>query len=90
MTTYYTPARLGPEAAAAAAELAIGAHLALGLQDVSRTDAIVDAQGRVQFLEVNVSPGLTETSMLPMSVEAAGEDLGRRLLIADRTGHRPG
>ncbi|SDO63205.1 D-alanine-D-alanine ligase [Nakamurella panacisegetis] len=76
LTTYYTPARLDPEAAGAAAELAIGAHKALGLQDISRTDAIVDANGVVQFLEVNVSPGLTETSMLPMSVEAAGEDLG--------------
>ncbi len=76
LTTYYTPARLTPEVAAAAADLAIGAHRALGLQDISRTDAIVDADGRVQFLEVNVSPGLTETSMLPMSVEAAGEDLG--------------
>ena len=54
----------------------MGAHRALGLKDVSRTDAIVDEDGRVQFLEVNVSPGLTETSMLPMSVEAAGEDLG--------------
>jgi D-alanine-D-alanine ligase len=77
LTTYYTPARLTPESAAAAAELAVGAHRALGLQDISRTDAIVDADGHVQFLEVNVSPGLTETSMLPMSVEAAGEDLGR-------------
>jgi D-alanine-D-alanine ligase len=76
LTTYHTPARLPPEAAADAARLAIGAHRALGLRDVSRTDAIVDAQGRVQFLEVNVSPGLTETSMLPMSVLAGGEDLG--------------
>ncbi len=76
LTTYYVPARLSPEIALAAADLAIGAHRALGLQDVSRTDAIVDAAGQVQFLEVNVSPGLTETSMLPMSVEAAGEDLG--------------
>jgi len=76
LTTYHTPARLSIAAATAAADLAIGAHLALGLQDISRTDAIIDTQGRVQFLEVNVSPGLTETSMLPMSVEAAGEDLG--------------
>jgi D-alanine-D-alanine ligase len=76
LTTYHTPARLTPEVAEAAAALAIGAHQALGLQDISRTDAIVDAEGRVQFLEVNVSPGLTETSMLPMSVVAAGEDLG--------------
>ena len=76
LTTYYTPARLTSEIASAAAALAVGAHRALGLQDISRTDAIVDASGVVQFLEVNVSPGLTETSMLPMSVEAAGEDLG--------------
>ena len=76
LTTYHTPARLTDAAAAAAAELAIGAHRALALQDFSRTDAIVDAAGQVHFLEVNVSPGLTETSMLPMSVAAAGEDLG--------------
>ncbi len=76
LTTYHTPARLSPDVAEAAAKLAIGAHGALGLQDISRTDAIVDSQSRVQFLEVNVSPGLTETSMLPMSVVAAGEDLG--------------
>lgn len=76
MTTYYTPARLTAESAAAAAELAVAAHVTLGLRDLSRTDAMVDAQGRVHFLEVNVSPGLTETSMLPMAVSAAGEDLG--------------
>ena len=32
--------------------------------------------GEVHFLEVNVSPGLTETSMFPMAVEAAGYELG--------------
>lgn len=76
LTTYHTPARLTGEIAAAAAAVAIGAHRALALQDLSRTDAIVDSSGQVHFLEVNVSPGLTETSMLPMSVAAAGEDLG--------------
>jgi D-alanine-D-alanine ligase len=30
----------------------------------------------VQFLEVNVSPGMTETSLLPLAVEAAGLELG--------------
>jgi D-alanine-D-alanine ligase len=58
------------------AELALGAHRALRLRDVSRTDAVVAADGTVQFLEVNVSPGLTETSLLPMSVLAAGRDVG--------------
>lgn len=76
MTTYHTPARLSPASAAAVAEAAVRAHEALGLRDLSRTDAIVTADGDVQFLEVNVSPGMTETSMLPMSVEAAGLELG--------------
>ncbi|WP_037363975.1 D-alanine--D-alanine ligase family protein [Nakamurella lactea] len=76
MTTYHTPARLDEAGRAAAAELAVAAHRILGLRDVSRTDAIVDESGTVQFLEVNVSPGLTETSLLPMAVEAAGESLG--------------
>jgi D-alanine-D-alanine ligase len=76
LTTYYTPARLDKEAADRAAVLALGAHEVLGLRDLSRTDAIVDPDGRVHFLEVNVSPGLTETSLLPMSVAAAERDLG--------------
>jgi D-alanine-D-alanine ligase len=75
-TTYHTPARLSPSVAAAVADVAVRAHAALGLRDLSRTDAIVTAEGTVQFLEVNVSPGMTETSMLPMSVEAAGLELG--------------
>ena len=75
-TTYHTPARLSDESSRAAADLALAAHRTLGLRDVSRMDAIVDAQGIVQFLEVNVSPGLTETSMLPMAVAAEGLDLG--------------
>ena len=76
LTTYFTPARLTEKVAAAAADLAIGAHRALGLRDLSRTDAIATEDGVVHFLEVNVSPGLTETSMLPMSVAEAGLDLG--------------
>lgn len=75
-TTYHTPARLDSDAAATVADLAVTAHRVLGLRDVSRTDAIVTADGTAHFLEVNVSPGLTETSMLPMSVAAAGRDLG--------------
>jgi D-alanine-D-alanine ligase len=76
LTTFHTPARLDPAIAATVGELAVTAHRLLGLRDVSRTDAIVDADGVVQFLEVNVSPGLTETSLLPMAVEAAGRSLG--------------
>jgi len=58
-------------------ESAVAAHRLLGLRDVSRTDAVVDADGRVQILEVNVSPGLTDTSLLPIAVTASGADLGK-------------
>lgn len=75
-TEFFAPARLSPEAAAACAEMAVTAHTALGLRDISRTDLIVDADDLPYFLEVNVAPGMTETSLFPMAVEAAGEDLG--------------
>jgi D-alanine-D-alanine ligase len=76
LTEYHVPARLTGDVAARAADLAVRVHESLGLADLSRTDAIITPDGEVHFLEVNVSPGLTETSMFPMAVEAAGYDLG--------------
>ena len=75
MTEYHTPARLSAAEAAAAAETALTAHRVLRLRDLSRTDLIVE-RGVAQFLEVNVSPGMTDTSLLPMAVEAADIELG--------------
>jgi D-alanine-D-alanine ligase len=76
LTNFHTPARLSPDAASGVADLAVSAHKLLGLRDVSRTDAVVTEDGSIYFLEVNVSPGLTETSLLPMATEAAGRSLG--------------
>src|SRR5690606_7882558 len=49
LTDFFTPARLSPETAAAVGELAVAAHQRLGLRDVSRTDAVVQEDGTVQF-----------------------------------------
>lgn len=76
LTTFHVPARLPADTATVVAELAVRAHQLLNLRDVSRTDAVVAEDGTVHFLEVNVSPGLTETSLLPMAAEAAGRGLG--------------
>ncbi len=76
LTDFHTPARLDERTTAAVGELAVSAHRLLGLRDVSRTDAIVAPDGTMHFLEVNSSPGLTETSLLPMAIEAAGRSLG--------------
>lgn len=75
-TRFYTPARLSAAVSGRAAEVALQAHQVLGLRHLSRVDLIVDAAGTPWFLEANVLPGLTETSLLPLALEAAGHDLG--------------
>jgi D-alanine-D-alanine ligase len=80
LTTWHTPARLSPEVAARVAETALAAHKALGLRDLSRVDLIVGEDGSPHILSINVSPGMTETSLLPLAVQAAGMDLGQILV----------
>lgn len=75
------PAALPEEVLAAVSETALTAHRVLGLRDLSRTDVVVDEAGTPWFLEAAVSPGLTETSVLPLAAAAAGRPLGR--LLAD-------
>lgn len=75
-TEFFAPARLPADVTRSAGEAAVAAHRALGLRDLSRTDLIVDSGGTAHFLEVNVAPGMTDTSTLPMAVEAAGMELG--------------
>ena len=75
-TRFYTPARLSEEVSEHASTAALLAHRTLGLRHISRIDLIVDAAGVAWFLEANVLPGLTETSLLPLALEAAGHDIG--------------
>ena len=74
-TRFVTPADLSDAEAARCAELALAAHEALGLRDLSRTDLIV-RDGEPVFIEVNVAPGMTETSLFPQAAAAGGHDLG--------------
>ena len=83
-TEFVVPAGLPDDLAAECSRVAVTAHEALGLRDLSRSDLMVDGEGTVWFLEVNVAPGLTETSTVPLSVQAAGLDLGQ--LMADLVG----
>jgi D-alanine-D-alanine ligase len=81
LTTWHVPARLDPAVASSVADVAVAAHAALGLRDLSRVDLIVDENGEPHVLGVNVSPGMTETSLLPMAVHAAGLDFGELLAM---------
>ena len=70
-TTFYAPSRLDDDVAVVVSDAAVLAHRTLGLRDLSRVDFIVDPGGTPWFLEANVIPGLTETSLVPLAIEAS-------------------
>lgn len=85
-TRFVTPAELADDELAAAQELAVAVHRALGLRHLSRVDIMVTPDGPM-FLEGNVAPGMTETSLSPLAFEAAGRDLGEVFAsLVDRAG----
>lgn len=72
---YFAPARLDAATTAAVEAAALAVHRTLGLVDISRIDMILDG-GVPNVIDINVSPGMTETSLLPQAIEASGVDLG--------------
>lgn len=82
-TEYFAPARLSPDVTAACQAAAADAFERLGVRDVGRADVMIDVDGRPWVIDVNVSPGMTDTSLLPMAAQAAGigfEELCDRVL----------
>lgn len=75
-TEFFVPARLADGVAKDVAAAAVTAHQALGLRDLSRSDLLVDRSGTPWLIDVNVSPGMTETSLLPQAARAASLQLG--------------
>jgi len=81
-TDFVCPAELSEEESAAVTATALAAYEALGCSGFSRVDLILAEEGP-RVLEVNAIPGLTDTSLLPQSAEAAGitfEDLVGRIV----------
>jgi D-alanine-D-alanine ligase len=70
------PAVLEAEPAERMQELAVRAHRALKLGSYSRIDFRMDDAGGIWCLEANTLPGMTATSLLPQSAEAAGIGFG--------------
>jgi len=73
-TTYICPANLDESVIAACQDAAVRAHTSLRLRDFSRADIIVRDQTPV-FIESSVAPGMTETSLVPLSVTTAGDSV---------------
>lgn len=70
------PAPLTEAEARAAGELALRTHRALGLAVYSRTDMILDREGKLWCLEANSLPGMTPTSFVPQEAAAVGLSYG--------------
>ena len=69
------PAEVPENIAAAAKDIAVAAHRALGCRGASRADLRYDeTTGRVVLLEVNTQPGMTPTSLLPEQAAYVGLD----------------
>lgn len=82
---FVCPADLPVDVADRAGELAVKVYSLLGCASFARVDLMLRGDGELFVLEVNVIPGLTETSLLPQAAEAAGiefDELVARILRA--------
>jgi D-alanine-D-alanine ligase len=73
-TDYFCPADFSAVTSSRIQAAALGAFQAIGGRDYGRVDVMVRADGEPVVLEVNTLPGMTETSLLPKAVAAAGMD----------------
>ena len=70
------PAPITEEERRRLCEAALKIHRALGLAVYSRSDFILDAEGRCWCLEVNTLPGMTPNSLIPKAAAVAGMSYG--------------
>jgi len=73
-SSHIVPAKLDEDVARELQRIALNAHQALGLRDLSRADFILPDQGTPVLLEVNTLPGMTPTSLYPDGAKALGLD----------------
>ena len=71
---YHVPANLDAGVTAKVQAAALAACESLGLEVYSRVDILLAADGRLNVLEINTIPGMTETSLLPKAAAVAGLD----------------
>ncbi len=87
---YFVPARISSSADKKVKDSALAVHNALKCTKLSRVDIILDKKKEIPYvLELNTSPGMTDTSLLPMAAEEAGmsfEDLIEEIINMSLTG----
>lgn len=71
-THYHFDTGLDADKAATLQALALTAFETAGCRGWGRVDAMMDADGQFQLLEVNTAPGMTDHSLVPMAAREAG------------------
>ena len=88
-TRYICPSGLPAEQERSVQRMALEAFRILGCSGWGRVDAMLDRDGKLQLLEVNTIPGMTDHSLVPMAARAQGisfEDLCVRILESAHVG----
>lgn len=70
-----TPARVSDELTREVQATTARIYSLVGAKGIIRVDYIISADGTVNLLEVNTTPGMTSTSFIPQQVRAAGLDM---------------
>lgn len=81
-TDYFVPARLSKNMAKKVEAVALQVYEVLQCRDVARVDIIL-SENTPYVLELNTSPGMTETSLLPLAAQESGiefEELVEKLV----------
>ncbi len=71
-TQYFCPGGLSSDHEAKMTTLALSAYRALDCRGWGRIDLIQDKSGGMYLLEINVSPGMTKNSLVPMAARQSG------------------
>lgn len=70
-----TPARLSEDMTERVKLLTSAIYDILGCEGIIRVDYIITKDDKINLLEINTTPGMTETSFIPQQVRAAGLEM---------------
>ena len=71
-SAHIIPARISPEVEKKVKSIAAKAYSETGCRGLARVDMMLDEKGDPFVIEINTSPGMTETSLFPDAARAAG------------------
>ncbi|MDO4613678.1 MAG: D-alanine--D-alanine ligase [Actinomycetaceae bacterium] len=87
-TEFFAPAPLSADETDAVTRLALDCHRVLELRDYSRIDLILDDDGVAWFIDANVTPGMTDTSLFPLAAERDSSFAGIASGLVSRAAER--